>query len=233
MVKDLAESQIDRIWKRLRLPLLTIASTILFIRLCVADWSFIFSGSMNPTIYEGEMVLTNKLAYDFQIPLTPIKIPRSDPQHGDIVVFRSPEGNANLVKRVVGVPGDTVEMVHNMIYINGKPRGYELLPARYSVHVPKRHRENSLFYREISGTCSHRIMVTPGTPPQLSNIPATRIPEGQYFLLGDNRSFSRDSRMYGFVARDNFIGRADKVLLSFAGKSISQPRKDRLLTKLE
>ncbi|MEM1156978.1 MAG: signal peptidase I [Verrucomicrobiota bacterium] len=225
-------SRLTGIWKQWRICLLVFASLIIMIRLCIADWSLIFSGSMNPTLYEGEIILTNKVAYDFQVPFTPIKIPRSDPQRCDIAVFRSPERDEKLIKRIVAVPGDTVQIRNNLIYINDKPLQYEPLPDNYSKYVPDRHRAYSLFYREISEGCTHRIMVTPGTPPQLSNLEKTIVPVGRYFVLGDNRSFSRDSRMYGFVDRENFIGRTSKVLLSFSGTSILQPRTDRFFNTL-
>ncbi len=94
----------------------------------IADWYVVPTGSMKPTILEGDRILANKLAYNLRIPFTTMQIVRwGNPKRGDIVVFNSPADGKCLVKRVVGIPGDTVAMNNNRLYINGEALGYEIL----------------------------------------------------------------------------------------------------------
>ncbi|MEM1294048.1 MAG: signal peptidase I [Verrucomicrobiota bacterium] len=219
-------------WRRWRPYLLLLAATIVALRISVADWNWIPSGSMNPTIVEGDVVFTNKLAYDFRVPLTSLKISRNDPQRGDIAVFQSPENATRLVKRIIGLPGDTLQMRNNALYLNGEAIDYQPLSDELAKDVPARFRPYSLFYEEFLGEHQHSIMVTPGTPALISNFPPIIIPEGKYFMLGDNRDFSRDSRMYGFVERKYFLGRVTRILLSFDHEDKQRPRGHRFFTYL-
>src|SRR4051794_36159956 len=92
------------------------------LRSALADWNDVPTGSMKPTIQEGDRVVVNKLAYDLKIPFTMVEVAKwGDPKRGDIVVLFSPLDNVRLVKRVIGLPGDRVAMLNNTVFINGKP----------------------------------------------------------------------------------------------------------------
>src|SRR5215469_10542316 len=102
--------------------LLIFLGLMLVFRSAVADWMYVPSGSMNPTIVEGDRILVDKAAYGWRIPFTTIRMTRgADPQRGDIAIFPSPEDGTVLVKRVVGLPGDTIEMRDEQLLINGRP----------------------------------------------------------------------------------------------------------------
>ena len=94
-------------------------------RTAVADWNTIPSGSMRPTLLEGDVVLVNRLAYDLKLPLTDIAIAKlGDPQRGEVVIFSSPADGVRLIKRLIALPGDVVEMREEELFVNGTPAGY-------------------------------------------------------------------------------------------------------------
>ena len=91
-------------------------------RTSLADWNPIPSGSMRPTLLEGDVVLVNRVAYDLKVPLTDISLAKLDnPQRGDVVTFSSPKDGIRLIKRIVGIPGDTLEMRYEVLWFNGTP----------------------------------------------------------------------------------------------------------------
>src|SRR5213078_4867672 len=119
------KSSLIKAWREYRGFAVFIVLMIIF-RSALADWNVVPTGSMKPTILEGDRILVNKLAYDFKIPLTQISIYKfADPKRGDIVIFDSKVADTRLVKRVIGLPGDTVEMRDNRLTING-------IEARYT-----------------------------------------------------------------------------------------------------
>src|SRR5678815_2819478 len=112
-------------WRKEIYPLLILALIVFSIRSSLADWNDVPTGSMKPTILEGDRVFVNKLAYDLKVPFTTLHIAEwSNPRRGDIVVFYSPHDGKRLVKRVVGLPGDTVELRNNTLIINGEAMEY-------------------------------------------------------------------------------------------------------------
>src|SRR5580700_1098065 len=119
-------------WKKLwreNKSLLLFVIILTAVRSAIADWNDVPTGSMNPTIVQGDRVFVNKLAYDLKVPFTTLHLAQwSDPQRGDIVVFFSPADGTRLVKRVIGVPGDTIELRDERLLINGKQSTYEPLP---------------------------------------------------------------------------------------------------------
>src|ERR1044071_6595116 len=116
------------LWREWVKPLGLVAIVVFPLKSAIADWNWVPTGSMKPTILEGDMVLVNKLAYDLKVPFTLQRLAAwNDPKREDIVVFFSPHDGTRLVKRVVGVPGDTVEMRGNVLLVNGKTMDYELL----------------------------------------------------------------------------------------------------------
>src|SRR5512140_851408 len=113
-------------WRKEIRPLLVIALVVCSIRSSLADWNDVPTGSMKPTIVEGDRVFVSKLAYDLKAPFTTWHIVQwGNPQRGDIVVFFSPRDGMRLVKRVVGVPGDMVELRNNVLVLNGKLVEYQ------------------------------------------------------------------------------------------------------------
>ena len=210
-----------RVWKENRY--LVIAIFLLFcFRSAFADWNTVPTGSMKPTIVEGDRVLVNKLAYDLRIPFTGISLKRlSNPERGDIVTFDSEAADSTLIKRVIGLPGDTIEMVDNRLIINGKPAIYSYL---------KHDNDNLLVEENING-CKHLIKLN-DFPPIYSSFPPIVVPKGKYLVLGDNRNNSADSRVHGFVPRNEIRGRSKLVVMSFNYENYYFPRKSRFFKEL-
>ena len=195
-------------------------------RTAVADWNPIPSSSMHPNLLEGDVVFVNRLAYNVKVPLTDIVIsPTGEPQRGDIVTFSSPVNGTRLIKRVVALPGDRVEMRDEQLIINGQPAGYSTaghalenikgVGALAAVRVD-----------ESLGERSHTIQFLPQVKARRS-FDAITVPPGQYMMLGDNRDNSEDSRYIGLVPRALLIGRAERVLASADITGNWMPRTER------
>src|SRR5262245_8245371 len=121
----------EYLWREWIRPAVVIAAIVFPFKSAIADWNWVPSGSMKPTILEGDLVLVNKLAYDLKVPFTLQRLARwDDPQRGDIVVFFSPHDGKRLVKRVIALPGDTLEMRNNVLLLNGKAMDYQALDIR-------------------------------------------------------------------------------------------------------
>jgi len=203
-------------------------------RSAVADWMYVPSGSMNPTIVEGDRILVDKAAYGLRIPFTSTRLTRgSDPQRGDIAIFASPEDGTTLVKRIVGLPGDTVEMRDDVLLINGTVTDYDATFAVADKDLPSatRHEDHHYLIEKLEGR-PHAIMKLPRHFAMRSFGP-TAVPEGYYLALGDSRDNSKDSRYIGFVPRDSIVGRAFKVAYSLDAERWYQPRADRFFAPLQ
>jgi len=189
----------------------------------IADWNDIPSGSMKPTILIGDRIFVNKLAYDLKVPYTTLHLARwSDPKCGDIVVFYSPKDGKRLIKRVVGLPGDTLAMRQNRLFINGQFVKYESLHKEIIDQIELDQQSHHLFFNESLTGKQHAVMLSPSRP-SLTTFGPVFIPEGQYFMMGDNRDNSADSRFFGFVDRKLIVGRATMVVISREG-SFLHPR---------
>ncbi|GAA5173450.1 signal peptidase I [Niveibacterium umoris] len=196
-------------------------------RTAVADWNPIPSGSMRPTLLEGDVVLVNRLAYDLKVPLTDIVLAhRNAPQRGDVVTFFSPHDGTRLIKRVVGLPGDRVEMRGGMLWINEKQLGYAAPQAGDEPMLPGASRTTALRSTEDLAGHSHAVQWLPAAHAIRDFGPVT-VPADEYLMLGDNRDNSGDSRYFGFVPRDKLIGRAERVLVSAAFLENWAPRFER------
>jgi len=216
------KSGLIKAWREYRGFALFIFLMIIF-RSALADWNVVPTGSMKPTIIEGDRILVNKLAYDFKIPLTHISIYRfADPKRGDIVIFDSKLADARLVKRVIGLPGDTVEMRDNRLTING-------IDAQY---FAVEHADDAIFSIESYLGMSHRIELAPTGGSRLSTFGPVKVPKDRYLVLGDNRDNSADSRVYGFIPRDEIIGNARTIVLSLNYDHYYIPRVDRFFRAL-
>jgi len=192
-------------------------------RSVVADWNSVPTGSMKPTIVEGDRLLVNKMAYDLRLPFSHVSLLHlADPQRGDIVIFDSAVSNKRLVKRVIGIPGDNVAMVNNQLVINEQPLPYELT-VRKTTYLDA---EENLFGSK------HAIRIHPLEHSSLSSFNAVTIPENHFLVLGDNRDRSADSRMIGLIPRHEIVGRARHIVMSLDYDDFFLPRKERFFKPL-
>ena len=197
----------------------------------IADWNDIPSGSMLPTILIGDRVFVNKLAYDLKIPYTTLQIVKwSEPKRGDIVVFFSPKDGKRLIKRVVGLPGDTIAMRDDRLFINGQFVRYGPPEKEIVDQIHPIDQGRYVFLSEELPGKQHTVMFAPSLPSQ-DSFGAMTIPDGKYFMMGDNRDNSADSRAFGFVDRKLIVGRATMVVISREG-SFLNPRWDRFFGDL-
>ena len=194
---------------------------VLFLVLLLRSFLFepfqIPSGSMLPTLKIGDFILVNKFDYGLRLPVLGKTIYEvGQPSRGDVMVFKYPEDpNINFIKRVVGIPGDTVEYRNKIVYVNGAMQTLTRVVPDKSLVVPPLTEEAS----EQLGDREHRIWrrMTQGR-----NFPPVQIPEGQYFVMGDNRDNSNDSRVWGFVDDSLIVGRAFAVWMHWE-KLLSVP----------
>jgi len=226
------KKHLKRFWKGCGYALLVSFIIATSFKSVIADWNVVPTGSMRPTIVEGDRIFINKLAYDLKVPYTTLHIAAWDaPRAGEIVVFNSPVDGRRLVKRVVGVPGDIVSMVDNRLIINGRAITYVPIdPSVFSNLSPPPGSDQIALMENLWGS-HHPVMLTPRTPSMTSFGPAV-VPDGHYFMMGDNRDNSADSRFFGFVARDRIVGRATAVVISFNILDRYQPRWKRFFTGL-
>jgi signal peptidase I len=183
-------------------------------RSAVADWYTVPTGSMQPTIQEGDRVVVNKMAYDFRLPFTEVTLASLDtPQRGEIVVFESQAAEMRLIKRVIGLPGDVVAMNNEIIQVNGKTLSY------------KSSTKNSAI--ETLGDIQHHINIDNTASDRRSNFSPVTVPEGHYLVLGDNRRHSADSRVYGFIPHNELRGKATAIAFSVDYENYYIPRSGR------
>lgn len=179
---------------------------VLILRSFLVEPFQIPSGSMLPTLKIGDFILVNKYHYGIRLPVAGTKvIPLNDPQRGDVMVFKYPEDpRINYIKRVVGVPGDKIRYANKKLFVNGKQVPQEFVANLKFENPPKILVKEDLFGVE------HEIYVEPFRDPKW---PEWEVPEGNYFVLGDNRDNSRDSRYWNFVPDELVVGKAFAVWL--------------------
>ena len=220
-------------WKECRATILFIVLVVIPVKSSLADWNWVPTGSMNPTILEGDLIYVDKIAYDLRVPLTLHRLAKwSNPQRGDIVVCFSPDDGVRLVKRIIGLPGETVEMKNNVLFINGEPVPYTEADPKYEEYLPGTLREDCILATEDLDGSAHAVMSIPSILAMRSFGPAI-VPEGSYFVMGDNRDRSRDSRFFGFVDRAQIVGQAKGVIGSFDITDKYQPRLKRFFASLK
>jgi signal peptidase I len=214
--------QIQRIVRENSGFLLLVVLMSLF-RSVVADWNTVPTGSMKPTILEGDRILVDKLAYDLRLPFTHLPLVElGEPERGEIVIFDSQKAGKRLVKRVVGLPGDVVAMRDNRLYLNGEWLDYRAAVAGAG-HVD---------LREALDGAGHALRWQ-GEVSALSSFGPLTVPPDHYLVLGDNRDRSADSRVYGFVPRREIVGRSDTVVVSLDYDHYYLPRSERLWRSLD
>ncbi|MBK0394316.1 signal peptidase I [Ramlibacter algicola] len=186
------------------------------------------SGSMIPTLLVGDLILVNKFTYGLRLPVINTKITEGNaPQRGDVMVFRyPPRPSQDYIKRVVGVPGDEVAYANKRLTINGKPVSKEALPDFFDEDAMRYFKQ----YREQLGDRRHQILNDESRPAFVegaTDFPfrdncrysvegvTCKVPAGHYFMMGDNRDNSLDSRYWGFVPDRNIVGKAVLIWMNF------------------
>jgi signal peptidase I len=205
-------------------------------RTAIADWNPIPSASMHPNLLEGDVVFVNRLAFNIKLPLTDVVVAHTgDPKRGDIVTFSSPENGTRLIKRVIGVPGDTIEMRGKRLYVNGIVASYDDLGVADEPLAPRGvkalHLEEKLSTGNENAGNRHEIQWL-ARRGQRDDFGPLAIPADHYLMLGDNRDNSADSRYIGLVPRDNIVGRSSRVMLSVDPDNHYLPRLGRTLAPL-
>lgn len=182
------------------------------------------SGSMIPTLLIGDFILVSKLSYGLKVPFSdwfsePTYITAAqNPERGDVIVFKYPqEPSLNYIKRVVGLPGDTIEVIEKVVFVNGKPlemKEFDAKEIREDMDE-KYKRYNFKFFQTVTGPHKHVTQVDQDNIFN-SNFYKVTVPNGNFFVMGDNRDFSADSRSWGFVPHGNIKGKAILIWFSLS-----------------
>jgi signal peptidase I len=249
-------------WRRHVRPILVLILVFTACRSSLVDWNDVPTGSMQPTIFVGDRIFVNKLAYGFKVPYTTWHLKQwSAPKAGEVVIFYSPEDGTRLVKRVIAGPGDRVVSKNGRLTIthrSSEPQTVETVewtpfspPADFP--LPKDQVREYVFYKEKLGDSTHVIALRPdrwvehvrvqsqmrGLDPDPSkrdfDLTIPKSEEGKedlYLMMGDNRDNSRDSRWIGLVPRGRILGRANRVIFSLDYDDMYLPRKDRFFKEL-
>lgn len=217
-------------WLEWTAGLFPVILVVFLLRSFVAEPFKIPSGSMEPTLVPGDLILVNKFEYGLRLPLIDTRLtPGELPRRGDVIVFRLPKDpKIDYIKRIVGLPGDTVSYENKQLVINGKPVQETSLPDYFDSGTMMYYKQ----YMEKLGAHDHRIMINQAAPPYLIGGPESfpnrdmchynaegfvcTVPAGNYFAMGDNRDNSLDSRYWGFVPERNIIGKAFVVWMNFS-----------------
>ena len=172
------------------------------------------TGSLEPTVMPGDFIAVEQFAYGLRFPVINKKIfPIGEPKRGQIVLFRWPENRAIVfVKRVIGLPGDHIIYQHKQLYINSKKQKQKLLYTTNDINSLGYHRLVYVKEEDLNGV-KHKIYVQP-TGGETENYDLV-VPQGRYFMMGDNRDNSNDSRQWGFVPEQDLIGRAFGIWFSW------------------
>ncbi|WP_286237123.1 signal peptidase I [Neptuniibacter halophilus] len=203
---ETAQQEINRVpgWVDTGRSMFPVLLVVLVLRSFLVEPFQIPSGSMLPTLKIGDFILVNKYHYGFRLPVLNTKvIPMNDPQRGDVIVFKYPKNpTVNYIKRVVGLPGDQIRYQDKVLYVNGVAQPQTLL-----AQLPP-NRPEVLLAQEQLGGVSHQIYRDLARPSM--NMQWT-VPQGHYFMVGDNRDNSNDSRYWGFVPDELIVGKAFAV----------------------
>jgi signal peptidase I len=196
----------DPVWVEYSKAFFPILFVVLILRSFIVEPFKIPSGSMLPTLRIGDFILVNKFTYGLRLPVVNTKfVALGEPVRGDVVVFKYPENpKLDFIKRVVGLPGDHIAYRNKQLHINGEP----VLLTEVNAFPGQQSRTGLGFlqeYTEQLGTVSHQILQDPQWPAE--NYEGT-VPTGHYFVMGDNRDDSRDSRAWGFLPEANLVGKA-------------------------
>ena len=208
-------------WLEYTASFFPVIAAVFLLRSFVIEPFKIPSGSMIPTLQIGDFILVNKYTYGIRLPIVNKKIVElNQPQRGDVMVFRYPKDESmDYIKRVIGVPGDVVKYDNKRLTVNGQPATY----APQSDYLDGERLTYSKQYQETLGNVTHNILNDADRPAYVSgpdDFPfrenctynqagfTCKVPEGHYFMMGDNRDNSADSRYWGFVPDKNIVGKA-------------------------
>lgn len=195
-----------------------ILAIVLVLRSFLVEPFQIPSGSMLPTLEVGDFILVNKYSYGLRLPVFGTKVLSvGDPERGDVMVFKFPaDGYTNYIKRVIGLPGDRIRYHDKTLYINGEEVESQFVAALPPVEL----------FRETIGDVTHQMFETMGKrDPRAEG--EWQVPEGQYFVMGDNRDNSNDSRYWGFVPEELIVGEAFAIWMHWESLT-SLPSFDRV-----
>ena len=209
-IKNIAKEPLLVEYARSFFPIILI---VLLLRSFLMEPFRIPSGSMMPTLLVGDFILVNKYTYGIRLPVANKKIVEMGvPQRGDVVVFRYPKDpSVDYIKRVVGLPGDRIGYVQKQVYVNGQAVVQEFKNSYVGVGagLPMSGAELRI---ERLGDAPHDILIVPNQPSIEGEV---QVPEGHYFVMGDNRDNSNDSRFWGFVPEENLVGKAFMIWMSW------------------
>lgn len=228
-----AKTFLSKIWREWLKPVVPLILVLLCIRSAVADWNDVPTGSMRPNILEGDRIFVNKLAYDLRIPFTMWRLAEwSGPARGDIAVLFSPADGIRLVKRVVAIPGDNIAMRDGQLVINGIAAHYDPIDAARLAELGITAAEGWHYYREtIDGRT--RVVAYDRAPRAARTFGPITLGDDEYFVMGDNRDHSGDSRVFGLVKRSAFVGEATAIVASVDREHHYAPRWSRFFRGLE
>jgi signal peptidase I len=195
---------------------------VLVIRSFVFEPFRIPSGSMMPTLQKGDFIFVEKYSYGLRLPVTETKVlDTGEPERGDVIVFRLPQDpSINYIKRVVGLPGDEIVYERHRLTINGEQVSLEPAPDATS--------RDPEFVEQL-GEHRHDILISSAS--NMLRDGTYHVPEGHYFVMGDNRDNSRDSRYIGFIPEANLVGKAVRIWMNMDG--LSWPRWERIGEKIQ
>ncbi len=190
---------------------------VLLFRSFLAEPFKIPSSSMMPTLLVGDFILVNKFTYGIRLPVLDKKIfAMGEPARGDVIVFRYPKDpKVDYIKRVIGLPGDEITYHNKTVYVNGKEIAQSPLGTYVGVGEEGRRSTGADLRQEHLPNVDHQILAMPNVDH--GNEGTYRVPEGQYFVMGDNRDNSLDSRYWGFVPEQNLVGKAFVIWMNFDG----------------
>ena len=208
--------------------LFPVIATVFVLRSFLFEPFKIPSGSMIPTLLVGDLILVNKFTYGVRLPVIHTKLTEGNaPQRGDVMVFRyPPQPNMDYIKRVVGVPGDEVAYLNKRLSVNGQPVPTTAVPDFFDEGAMRYFKQ----YEEQLGAQPHRLLNNPEAPAFVQGASdfayrdhcrysvegvVCKVPSGHYFMMGDNRDNSLDSRYWGFVPDANIVGKAFFVWMNF------------------
>ena len=208
--------------------LFPVIAAVFFLRSFLFEPFKIPSGSMIPTLLVGDLILVNKFTYGIRLPVINKKITEGNPvQRGDVMVFRyPPQPSMDYIKRVVGLPGDEVAYLNKRLSVNGQPVATNALPDFFDQDAMRYFKQ----FDEQLGAQPHRLIINTEVPAFVqgaSNFDdrdhcrysvegvVCKVPAGHYFMMGDNRDNSLDSRYWGFVPDQNIVGKAFFVWMNF------------------
>lgn len=214
-------------WLEYTAGLFPVIFAVFIVRSFITEPFRIPSGSMLPTLHVGDFILVNKFENGLRFPVLNWEITRGeDPKRGDILVFKYPlDRDVDFIKRVVGVPGDEIRYINKELYVNGVKQARVADGTFFDEETYTQLNQ----YKETLGDVEHQILINPNVPSQarpvirfnhldhcaysMGNM-ICKVPEGHYFMMGDNRDNSADSRFWGFVPREDIVGRAYFIWLN-------------------